>query len=197
MQQNVSLLPPEIKKKRIDERKQGKLIRIALIVFVILMAGYAFLLVSSLFARSELQALQEERDTVEDQAAELAEYEELYNRMTEAEELINTAMGRVPLWGEFLGDMGRAMDPDAALIDISASYEEDEESGSFNMRGWTYTHRNVGDMLDRVHELEQLENVRCRVSTATAIDQADAVEFNVDAGIRPGPHFFEPEEGGS
>lgn len=197
MQENVSLLPPEIKKKRIDEKKQGKLIRIFLIVFVIILAGYAFLLVSSLFARSELQALQEERDTVESQAAELAEYEELYNRMNEAEELINTAMGRVPLWGEFLKDMSRAIDPDAALIDLSVSYEDNDEAGSFNMRGWTYTHRNVADMLDRVRELEQLENLRCRVSVATAIDQTDAVEFNVDAGIRPGPHFFEPEEGGS
>ncbi len=196
MQNYVSLLPPEIKKKRLDEKKQARLIRVALVVFVVLLAVYAFLLVSSLFARSELQSLRQERETVEDQAAELAEYEELYEQMSEAEGLVNAAMGRAPKWGEFLGDIGRALDPDIALLDVSAAYN-DEEEGSFNMRGWTYTHSNVADMLDRVDTLEQLEDVRTSLSAETAVDERDAVEFDVNADILPGPEFFDPEEGGN
>ncbi|MFO7951749.1 MAG: hypothetical protein R6U91_02930 [Bacillota bacterium] len=195
MQKYVSILPPEIKKRSIDEKKQGKLIRIILFVFVILLAVYAFLMVSSLFARSELQSLQQERKSVEEQAEALAEYEDLYNRMTEAEELINAAMRRSPNWGEFLGDIGRALDPEIALLEFSAAYNNEEDR--FNMRGWTYTHRNVADMLDRVYTLEQLEDVRCRISTEATDEQRDAVEFDVGADILPGPQFFESEEGGN
>lgn len=188
----VSLLPLEIKQKRIRESRQGKIVRIMFLVFVGLLGIYAFLLVSTFMTRSNLQSLQAERQSVEDQAEALQEFEDLYNRMSDAEGKVNTAMGRVPEWGVFLSDLGTVLDPDISLTDIQVSSGED--AGSFNMNGWTYAHGNVADMLERVYTLEQLEDVRIQMSSETTVGDRDAVQFTVDAVLLPGPQFFDPGE---
>lgn len=187
----VSLLPPEIKQKRIRESRQGKVLRIIFLVFVGLLGIYAFLLVSTFMTRSNLQSLQAERQSVENQAAALQEYEDLYNRMESAEGKINTAMERVPEWGDFLSDLGSVLDPDISLRSIQLSYQA--ENGSFNMDGWTFAHGNVANMLQRVYTLNQLEDVRIQVSSETTVGERDAVQFTVDADLLPGPQFFDPD----
>ncbi len=185
---HVSLLPPEIKQARLDKRRQGVMIKILLLLFIIVMAVYAFLLVSSILSRRNLNALRDDRMLVEAQAAELQEYEDLYNNMTAAEERLNTAMGTSPPWGDFLYDIGMAMPQGTVwLSDMSFNYSD--ESGSFNMRGWAYHHSGVADMLDRIYELEQLDDVLCQFSSETDYQGSEAVQFTVDAAILAGPYF--------
>ncbi len=200
----VSLLPPEIKQRRLDEKRQGRLIKIAVIALAVVLAVYVFLLASTLLTRSTLNSLQEERQQLEDQAAELEAYANLYNEMSEAEDRLSRAMGNVPDWDQLLRDLGMALNPEGALTELDISYlaennageEEDEngESGSFDMRGWSYSHGNVADIIERVQRLEQLNNVRFRVSSETTINNRQAVQFTVDGALLPGPVFFDPEE---
>ncbi len=200
----VSLLPPEIKQRRLEEKRQGRLIKIAVIALAVVLAVYVFLLASTLLTRSTLNSLQEERQQLEDQAAELEEYANLYNEMSEAEDRLNRAMGNVPDWDQLLRDLGMALNPEGALTELDISYQadnnadgeedENEESGSFDMRGWSYSHGNVADIIERVQRLEQLNNVRFRVSSETTINNRQAVQFTVDATLVPGPVFFDPEE---
>lgn len=206
----VSLLPPEIKQRRIDEQRQGKLIRIAVVVMVILLIVYAYLMVSTFLTRSTLQSLRDQREDLESQAAALQEYGELYNEMTDAEDRLNRAMGNVPDWDQFLKELGMALNPEASITELSIAYhdnnnnddnETDEQTtggnGSFDMRGWSYSHGNVADILERVQELDQLDNVRFRVSSEATVNNRAAVQFTVDAILLPGPVFFDPDEGGS
>ena len=209
----VSLLPPEIKKRRIDEQRQAKIIKLAVIVLAIVLAVYVFLLVSSLLARNSLQSLQEERRDLEAQAAALQEYADLYEEMSETENRLNRAMGTVPDWSEFMLDLAMALNPEGSLSELNLVYEtaaaeendndEDAEEndtinqGYFDMRGKSYSHGNVGDVLERVQELDQLDNVRCRIVSETTLNNRPAVEFSVDARLMPGPVFFDPDGEGS
>ncbi len=199
----VSLLPPEIKKRRIVEKRQGRVIRIAALVILLLLVAYAFLMVSTLLTRNTLRSLQDERQDLETQAAALQEYEDLYNEMSAAENRLNRAMGDVPDWDRFLHDIGRALNPEASINEMSITYasnnndeDNNDGSGSFDLSGWSYSHGNVADMLERVQRLEQLGDVRCRISQETTVGGRRAVEFDMDANLLPGPVFFDPDGGG-
>ncbi len=216
----VSLLPPEIKQRRIDELRQDKINKLVVIVLAIVLAVYIFLLVSSLLARNSLQSLQEERRDLETQAAALQEYADLYEDMSETEDRLNRAMGNVPDWNQFMFDLAMALNPEGAISELNLAYEagttEDNDNnnnnndnndnaevessanqGYFDMRGKSYSHGNVGDVLERIQELEQLADVRFRISSETMLNNRPAVEFTVDARLLPGPVFFDPDGEGN
>lgn len=189
----VSLLPPELKAKREQERKQGILVRVVGLFFVIALIVYAFLLVSTIMTRSELESLRSERELLDNQAAALEEYEVLYNNMRAAESRVNSAMGRVPVWNDFMQDIGLTLPPGIWLSDMHVNYNE--ESGTFNMRGWAYNHSGVAGMLEEVETMEQLDDIRIGVSGETIYNGQEAVQFSVDAVLLPGPPFMEIENG--
>jgi Tfp pilus assembly protein PilN len=188
---HVSLLPPEIKKKRLEEKKQNLLIRIVIAIFLVVMCVYAFLLVSTFLTRSNLESLRFEREAVENQIAALSEYELLYNNVNAAEARLNAAMGSIPLWTEFLQGLGLTLPPGVTLTTMTLTYES--EAGTLSMQGWTYSHSDVADMLDKLETLEQLADIRCRVSTETVTAGQDTVQFTVDAVLLPGPQFIETD----
>lgn len=183
----VSLLPPEIRAQRLQKKRQAVFIRIAIIVFILVLIIYAFLLVSSILTRSNLNSLREEREMIESQAAALTEYEVLFNEMNAAEARLNSAMGTVPVWSVFLLDLGLTLPTGAWLSDLTVTYSGD--SGSFNLRGWSYTHSGVAEMLDKIETMDQLNDIRLRTSTETTFDGRDAVQFVVDAQLRSGPPY--------
>jgi Tfp pilus assembly protein PilN len=185
---HVSLLPPEIKKRRLEEKKQGLLVRIVIAIFLVVMCIYAFLLVSTFLTRSNLESLRLEREAVENQVAALSEYEVLYNNVNAAEARLNAAMGSIPLWTEFLQGLGLTLPPGVTLNNLALTYES--ENGTLNMRGWTYSHSDVADMLDKLETLEQIADVRVRVSTETVTAGQETVQFTVDAVLLPGPQFI-------
>ncbi|GEM_PF-796953 len=188
----VSLLPPEIKEKRKKERKQGILFRIVGLLFIAALVVYAFLLVSTIMVRSELESLRSERNMLEDQAAALQEYEILFNEMTAAESRVNSAMGTVPPWAELMQDVGMTLPPGIWLSDLNVNYSDD--TGSFNMRGWAYNHSGVAEMVEGVEKMDQIQDLRVRVSTETTYQGRDAVQFTLDAGLLPGNPFFEIDD---
>lgn len=187
----VSLLPPELKEKREQERKQGILIRVVGLFFIVALFVYAFLLVSTIMTRSELESLRSERELLETQAAALEEYEVLYDNMVVAEGRVDSAMGRVPVWNDFMQDIGLTLPPGIWLSDMHVNYNE--ESGSFNMSGWAYNHSGVASMIEEIETLEQLDEIRVGVSSETIYDGQEAVQFTVDAVLLPGPPFIDIE----
>jgi len=187
----VSLLPPEIKAKREQERKQGILVRIAGLFFIVALVVYAFLLVSSIMTRSNLESLRSERELLETQAAALEEYGVLYNDMRAAESRVNSAMGRVPVWNEFMQDIGLTLPPGIWLSDMHVNYNDG--SGTFNMLGWAYNHSSVAGMIEKIETLEQLDDIRVGVSSETIYNGQEAVQFSVDAVLLPGPPYMDIE----
>ncbi len=189
----VSLLPPELLVKKAEDRRQGVIIRVVIYTFIISLMIYAFLLVSSILARNELNTINFERESVERQAEGLEEYATLYADMNNAEEVLAAAMGNVPVWNEILFDLAITFPPGTVwLSEMSVNYREG--SGSINMRGWAYDHSYLASMLEEVSTMEQLSGVRCQVSTESSYGGVDVVMFTIEAVVRPGPQFIAYEE---
>ncbi len=183
----VSLLPPEIKANRVAKKRYGAITRILLILLLVIAFINAFLLFSSIFARQELRSLQNERESLEQQAAALQEYEDLYRRLIARENMVNEAMGTVPPWSGLLRDTSRALQAGTWLSALNASYAG--ESGSMTMTGWAYNHSGVAAMLDQMLSIEQLDQVQISASTEIDYQGMEAVQFQLNSQILTGPSF--------
>ncbi len=190
----ISLLPPEIKQNR-QEREKRNRIQLLILLFLIFIAVInIFFLVNNLLLRGNLGALRQEREFVERQAADLAEYNNLYIEISASEQLLTAAMGTVPPWSAFFRSISQAIPVTAWFSDLTALYSD--QVGTLTIRGWSYDHGSLADLLERLEEIEQLEQVQLRVSTETMYQGIDAIEFQVDANLLSGPGFLAEEEGG-
>lgn len=191
---HISLLPPEIKARRLARKKQGRLMVVFFIALVVLVTINAFLLVSSLLLRSNLDALKDDREMTERQIGGLREYEDLYQDLNRAERIIAEAIGNEPLWGTLLGNIGQVLPVGTQLADVRMNYIE--QGGSLTMTGWTYTHDSLAGMLEQLKTMEELEDVQFRVSAESIVNDREVVQFQLESMILGGPGYFPPEEEG-
>ena len=177
----VSLLPPEIKQKRLEERRQAMLVRVIAAFFILVLVVYAFLLVGSMLTKSNIGSIRSERESVEMQINALQPYADLFAEMTTAEQRLEQAMGTDPLWSDFLQDIGLALPPGIWLSEMNITYSD--TGGSLNIRGWGFSNDNVAEMIERVRALELINDVRIQVASETTFEGQDAVLFTVDAAF--------------
>lgn len=190
----ISLLPPEIKKARQEQEKRNRIQFLILLFLIFIAVINIFFLVNNLLLRSNLDALRQEREFVERQAADLAEYTDLHIEISASEQLLTAAMGTVPQWSAFFRNVSRALPATAWFSDLTAAYSD--QAGTLTIRGWSYDHGSLADLLERLERIEQLEQVQLRVSTETIYQGIDAIQFQVDAGLLSGPGFLIEEGGG-
>ncbi|MEW5785526.1 MAG: PilN domain-containing protein [Bacillota bacterium] len=190
----ISLLPPEIKQKRLLDQKINRAFTITTVALVIMLAVYAVLFVAGIKLRSDLRALERARAAVEAEAAALEEYAGLFDKLTDAENIIRQAGGTVPQWSDLLQDIGYSLPHGAWLAEVTAEYAEN--GGEIQLTGWAYDHSDVAALLEQVYKLGKLEDVRCQVSSATSIDGQDVVKFFIQARLTTGPPFLDSLEGG-
>lgn len=190
----VSLLPPEIKSRKLAQKKQRKILLVLFILLLLVLVIFAFLWVSAFLVKLDLKSIQSERESIEEAAAVLKEYEILYDHMTAKERKINAAMGTAPLWDELLRDTSRAIATGTWLSNLILTY--DDQSGLFNMRGWAFDQSGVAIMLERLSALEQMNQVQIRTIVGTEYEGRDAVEFQVEGEILSGPAYIADLESG-
>lgn len=187
----VSLLPPEIKRRR-QERENRKKIQMLLLLFLILIVVInVFFFVNTLLVRNNFKSLQQEREAVEQQAAALEEFAGLDREINSAQQLVSSAMGTVPRWSAFFRGISQVMPVTAWFSDLTAVYSD--QAGTLTIRGWSYDHGSLADLLERMKTLDQLEEVNCRVSTETNYQGKEAIQFQIDAALLSGPGFFDEQ----
>jgi len=191
--ERISLLPPEIKQNLLEREKKNR-IQLLIALFLILIAVLnVFFLVNNYLLGENLDALRQERELVELEAAALAEYGELHLAVRASEQLLTAVMGTVPQWSAFFRQISQALPVTAWFSNLTVTYSD--QAGTLTIRGWSYDHGSLADLLERLEKIEQLEQVQCRVSTETIYQETDAIEFQVEALVIPGTGFF-AEEGG-
>lgn len=190
----ISLLPPEIKQHRQEREKRNKIQFLILLFLIFVAVINIFFLVNNLLLSGNLDALRQERESVEMQAEGLAEYAALNSEINASEQLLTVALGTVPRWSAFFRDISQALPVTAWFSDLTATYSD--QAGTLTIRGWSYDHGSLADLLEKLEENEQLEQVQCRVSTETIYQGIDAIQFQVDANLLSGPGFLAEEEGG-
>ncbi len=195
----ISLLPPEIKEERLAKHRQSKLLLMLLIILIILVAANAFLLADSFIVRSNLDSMISDRDLVERQVTELEEYERLYRELNKVEQLFSAVIGSEPLWGALLNSIGQNIPLGTQLADLRASYAD--QSGSLSMTGTTASHDSLAVLLEQLDKMEELDQVQCRVSSETTLNDRASVQFQIESVLLGGPgeslRGEEDEEGGS
>ena len=189
----ISLLPPEFKKARQKKEKRRKLQLLILLFLVLIAVMNIFFLATNLLLRFNLKSLQAEREAIEFQAAGLAEFAELQSDINSSEQLLNAAMGTVPQWSAFFRSISQTMSVSAWFADLTAVYND--QAATLAIRGWSYDHGSLADLLERLEKIEQLEQVQCRVSTETMYQNTEAIQFQIDALLLPGPGFLADEGG--
>jgi len=195
LKKNISLLPPELKSRRLAQKRQSIFLAVATVLLVAVVLAYSALFVSSIFLRSDLKSIRAQRESVEAAAAELEEYALLHEELTAAEALVAKAMGTVPPWASLLQEIGIALPAGVWLSEVAARYEG--SGGELTLRGWAYEYDDVAAMLEQVYTLEQLDDIRCQVSAGTVFEGQQVVQFVVAARVERGPEFISVAEGGS
>jgi Tfp pilus assembly protein PilN len=190
---HVSLLPPEIKKRRQESENRKKIQMLILLLLILLAVINVFFLVNTVLVRANLKSLQQERETVEQQAEALAEFADLHREINASEQLIGNAMGTVPSWSAFFRNVSQAMPVTAWFSDLTAVYSD--QAGTLTIRGWSYDHSSLADLLEKLKTVEQLDQVQCRVSTETNYQGLDVIQFQIDAALLTGSGFLEKEGG--
>jgi len=190
----ISLLPPELKKSRAEQRKQSSLLLAVAAPAALALLVYSALVVTSFFLCADLQALRLEREAVEREAALLTEYAVLHQELVSAEGLLVEAMGTTPPWDGLIREIGRSLPTGVWLSEVTANYIE--AGGELTLRGWAYAHNEVAAMLDQIYTLEQLTDIRCQVSLETLHGGQPVVQFTVKALVKTGPAFIPTAEGG-
>jgi len=190
----ISLLPPEIKQHRQEKERRNKIQFLILLFLIFVAVINIFFLINNLLLSGDLNALRQERELVERQAADLAEYADLHIVISASEQLLTVALGTVPQWSAFFRNISQALPVTAWFSDLTATYSD--QAGTLTIRGWSYDHSSLADLLVRLEQIEQLEQVLLRVSTETMYQGIDAIQFQVDAILLSGPGFLVEEEGG-
>jgi Tfp pilus assembly protein PilN len=192
---HVSLLPPRVREKRVSERRQAVLIRVMIAFFILVLVAYAFLLVSSMLARSNINTLRTERESLQMQINSLQPYADLYDQMNRSESRLNQAMGNAPSWNDLLHDLGITLTPGTWLSDLNMNYNGEE--GSFSLRGWAFSHDNISEMIDHLQSMEQLRDIRLQIASETELDGSNVIQFAVEAGLQPGELYLQNGENGA
>ena len=117
MKKNISLLPPELKAKRLAQKRQNTFLAVATVLVVVVVLVYSALFVNSIFLRSDLKSIRKQRESVETAVAELEEYALLHEELTAAEALVAKAR-RAALGQPAAGD--RIALPAGVALEVAA-----------------------------------------------------------------------------
>jgi len=187
----ISLLPPELKEKRKNKRKL-LLVGLVLAVCLVFTAGFNLALSISVFnVRNQTAQVSDTRAEVEDRIEELAPYQELYEALLRAEDIVESAVGDKPDWQGMLTEVGNSMPANSWLVDVQAVHEDpeddegDDQLGELLIRGYTRDHHEFSDWMVALEEIPLLTDVEYSFFVKTTYDGRDAYEFEVTAQVIP------------
>ena len=197
---NISLLPPEILKEK-KSQKQQRLIMVACLgALAGLILVFALIMVITSLERSRLAGLEEESQTLQQQVSDMEHYADMQDRAEEAEELLREALGEGPYWDILMESISTSMPGGIWLEDLSASFGEEDEDGEITLRGKSLQHDAVSLWLQRLENLDDLENIRCRYVEIDGGGEYQAVQFEINGDLKSGQPFErivdDVEEGG-
>lgn len=181
---NISILPPEVK-KRFKQRKRNRILVLgSVLVLVAFVIFYSLLYLATQIPKMELRALENQRARVEEQVDRLQEYKEMQERAEAAEDLLREAMGTVPDWNLLLKDFGIRIPHGVWLTEVNVSYQG--ERGEMTLRGWAQSHSLAGQWLEKLQEAPRLEEVHLSFSAEGDYLGKPHVQFEINGEIMRG-----------
>ncbi len=183
----INLLPPEILERRKSERRFGWVILAALMVAVVLAGVWVFAFLRLQGKQDELAAVQQEVQTTNTRAAQLAIFEERAGELEARRATADLALSSRRNWAKLLSELSLVLPADVWVDTLSASEESGLQIDGYAVDAPTDApdlgHKTMAKMLVRLADLDQLFNVWLTSSTKAEFEAQPVLEYTVTAEV--------------
>ncbi len=183
----INLLPPEILERRKSERRFGWVILAALMVAVVLAGVWVFAFFRLQGKEDELASIQQEVQSTNAEAAQLAIFEERAAELESRRSIAILALSTRRDWARLMSEISLVLPSDVWVETLLAN----EETG-LEMYGWAIDspddapdvgHKTMAKTLVRLADLDQLTDVWLTSSAKSAYLEQPALEYTVTAVV--------------
>ncbi|MDD4169471.1 MAG: hypothetical protein PHD36_04295 [Desulfotomaculaceae bacterium] len=210
---NVSLLPPEIKARRLAQRRRALYFMGAGGVLLLFLVIYTSLLTMTLLVRSDTRVLRERQSELENITAGYKQYEALEASVAKNNKLLRQAMGDIPEWPNLITELNRCRPLNVWLTGLNAAYHSGTveraakssgtqtaaknaaEKNEIVIQGFANDYPAVANWFEDIQDITGLTDVQCRFIGEQALDSNSWVKFEIKAGILPGSPFSAERSG--
>ncbi|MDO9574726.1 MAG: PilN domain-containing protein [Candidatus Contubernalis sp.] len=190
---NISVLPPEIKVKRLSQRKIKKYLLGSSLVILFFFSIFVGLAIAVAGPRTEIKKTRDQIQEVNRQVASLEKYQEMQKEIDSFEELVKSSLGTPPEWVSFFEYLGKHIPGEVWLTELNASYNN--QGGHFTLNGYGYSHSLVAAWLKELNFSSHLSEVRCQYSTEADFRGRKVVQFEIYGELLPGEPYIFPQGG--
>ena len=183
----INLLPPEILERRKSERRFGWVVVAAVVVALVLAGIWAFAFFRLQSKQDELASIQQEVQSTNAQAAQLAIFEERAAELEARRGTAQQALASRRNWSRLFSELSMVLPSDVWVETLLAS----EESG-LDISGWAVDspsdspdvgHKTMAKMLVRLADLDQLSDVWLTSSEKSDFEAQPALQYSVSASV--------------
>ncbi|MRS13151.1 MAG: hypothetical protein EG823_08830 [Actinobacteria bacterium] len=183
----INLLPPEILDRRKAEKRIGWVVLAAIGVAVILVGVWAFAFLNLRGQEDELAAIQQQVQTTNAQAAQLAIFEERAAELESRRVTAAQALDGRRSWAKLFNELSLVLPSDVWIQTLSA-----DQATGLQIAGYAVDvandspdagHKAIAKMLVRLADLDQLRNVWLSSSTKSDFEEQPAIQFAVSAEV--------------
>ncbi|MBN2848048.1 MAG: PilN domain-containing protein [Coriobacteriia bacterium] len=183
----INLLPPEILERRKAEKRIGWVVVAAIAVALVLAGVWGVGFMSVQGKRDELAAIQQQVQTTQAQANQLAIFEERAVELEGRRGIVTLALGDKINWAKLLDELSLVLPSDVWVSRMAFDQITGLQIQGYAVDAPTDTpdagHKSIAKTLVRLADLEQLYNVWLTNSVKELYEEQDAIQFTITTGV--------------
>ena len=209
---NVSLLPPEIRAGQRSRRQMRLYLLCSGLVVLVFLCIYGGLFYMTYLEKEDVVRLQEQKNEVTRKAAAYKKYGDLKAKVDALESMNAAATSGTTNWYYILAEVGSHLPDRVWLTDYTAviklaegqqaqakesnaETEKDESkskqtqtaavsaSGELTIRGKAFSHNDAAAFLEKLHDVQGLDNVLYQFSSEEELNDQKIYEFEIKASL--------------
>jgi Tfp pilus assembly protein PilN len=200
---NISLLPPETRFEQRSRRQLRLVLLCSGLAILVFLCIYGLLIYLTSPDNLEVSRLQEQKAEIANKAAAYQQYGDLKAEVDSLEKLNADAAGLTPDWYYILAEVGSNIPDGVWLTDYTSIFvqeqvqKSDESSaegntegaaatalqGELTIQGKALSHKEVAILLDNLHNVQGLDDIRCQFSTEEMLGERKIYGFEIKASL--------------
>jgi Tfp pilus assembly protein PilN len=172
----INLVPPEISEGKKSKKRLGYLLIISIGLIAIMFFAYLTVSWYAFQASSSLAKIEESNKDLQNIIMKFKSYESIQNEVAKREGMINEISKDQVLWSHVLNELSML-----TPTDIWFSYMETNSKEGITVKGYTFQHSSVANLMTKLNEIKQVDIIGLQYSQKTTLEDQKIVEFNVSA----------------
>jgi len=152
----INLLPPEIKVRWEQKRKNRQLLVAGLLALTLLSVLYGALFIATYKAETELARLTQERHAIEQEFPGLERFARIQARASLLDYLVARAIGVPPDWKNILAGISMHMPANLWLTDFSANYSVEKIEGLIKENEPNVTNQIINTHVQHLQQIQKI-----------------------------------------